>query len=289
MDLSPTPFLKWAGGKTQLLPQFEEYFPARGFAQYHEPFVGSGAVYFYLHNRGCIVKARLSDSNPELVNCWQVIRNDVEELIVLLQHHKKNHSHDYYYQIRALDRKVDSKLSPVDRAARMIYLNRTCYNGLWRVNSQGHFNVPMGSYKNPRILDADNLRAASAALQHAHIHAADFRQVVGEAMAGDFVYFDPPYVPLSATSNFTGYTTQEFGLDDHKALADTFAALDRQGCYVMLSNSDTPYVRDLYAGYHIQTVRATRRINSVADGRGEVDELVILNYDPPVGQPGDSP
>jgi DNA adenine methylase len=274
----PTPFLKWAGGKSQLLAQFETLFPERRFAHYFEPFVGSGAVFFALYNQGRISQAALSDRNPELINCYSTVREQPEALIEILGQHHTNHNRDYYYQIRALDRQDDVTLAPVERAARMIYLNRTCYNGLWRVNRKGQFNVPMGSYKNPRILNAPNLRAVSRALQGVSIIVMDFRRVVDAAQPGDFVYFDPPYVPLNATSNFTSYTAGNFSLDDQRDLADTFAALDRRGVSVMLSNSDTPLVRELYAAYQIREVKAARLINSKANGRGEISELVITNY-----------
>jgi DNA adenine methylase len=160
----------------------------------------------------------------------------------------------------------------------MIYLNRTCYNGLWRVNRKGQFNVPMGSYVNPRILDADKLRSVSQALKNVRIYREDFRLVLERVQTGDFVYLDPPYVPLNGTSSFTSYTAGDFGLEDQKELAEVFAALDQKGCLLMLSNSDTPLVRELYAPYRLETVKATRVINSRTDGRGEINELVVLNY-----------
>lgn len=273
-----SPVLKWAGGKTQLLQQFQALFPREGFDSYHEPFVGGGAVFFHLYSEQKITQAVLSDSNPELINCYQVIRDSVDELIDVLKQHKLNHSKDYFYKIRSLDRDADVALNPVERAARMIYLNRTCYNGLWRVNSKGQVNVPIGSYKNPKILDEDKLLAVSTSLSNAGIYQEDFRQVVGRAVSGDFIYFDPPYVPLNTTSSFTSYTADDFGIEDQKDLADVFLQLHRKGCRVMLSNSDTPLVRELYAGFRIESVKATRAINSKPNGRGEIDELVILNY-----------
>ncbi len=271
------PFLKWAGGKSQLLVQFEQYFPA-DFEQYLEPFVGGGAVFFHLYNQGRITRATLSDSNSELVNCYRTIRDDVEELIQLLGEHQEKHSREHYYRTRSLDRQRKIQLSSVERAARMIYLNRTCYNGLWRVNRKGEFNVPMGRYKNPRIQDANNLRAVSHALRNVEIITEDFRQVLDRAQAGDFVYFDPPYVPLNETSSFTSYTAGDFGLQEQQQLAEVYKALSDKGCLVMLSNSDTPIVRELYAAFRIEIVKATRAINSKPDGRGEINELIILNY-----------
>lgn len=271
-----TPILKWAGGKSRLLKQYAPLLPDE-FGTYYEPFAGGAALFFYLQNRGRLTKAKLGDSNAELVNCYRVVRDDVEALITLLAEHKQLHSKEHYYAIRALDRQTEQPLTPIERAARVIYLNKTCFNGLWRVNSKGQFNVPVGSYKNPPILDADNLRAASEALKEADLMHGDFRAQVGEAQPGDFVYFDPPYVPLNATANFTSYTADDFTLEDQRDLADLFATLDKRGCHVMLSNSDTPLVRELYTGFCIETVQANRAINSKASKRGPISELVVTN------------
>lgn len=273
------PFLKWAGGKGQLLAQYEPFFPREPARRYFEPFVGSGAVFFHLQARGLFERAHLSEVNAELITCYLAVRDGVDDLITLLREHQARHSRDYYYAIRNPDRNTAWIHAPsVERAARLIYLNKTCYNGLWRVNSRGHFNVPMGRYRRPDILNEGRLRAASRALQGAEISVAGFEGVLERARAGDFVYCDPPYVPLSATANFTSYSAASFGEDEQRRLAEVFAALDRQGCRVMLSNSDTPLVRQLYRAFRIETVSARRNINSMRHKRGAVSEVVVLNY-----------
>ncbi|QUL99287.1 MAG: DNA adenine methylase [Candidatus Fermentithermobacillus carboniphilus] len=266
---SPKPPVKWAGGKTGLIPQFEPLFPRKEFGLYAEPFVGGGAVFFHL----LPPKAILIDSNEELINFYLVVRNNLEELLSDLKKHKN--TSEYYYSIRALDPQV---LSPVERASRFLYLNKTAYNGLWRVNSQGKHNVPFGRYKNLKIVDEPNLRLVSAALKSAEILCDDFSRVLDFARAGTFVYLDPPYYPLSDTANFTSYTADAFGAQDQERLAGVFKELDKRGCLVMLSNSDTPFIRQLYSGYDIQVVYARRAINCRADRRGPITELVIRNY-----------
>lgn len=271
------PFLKWAGGKQQLLSQLEPFFP-NAFERYFEPFVGGGAVFFHLWNTYRVPEnVFLLDNNDELINAYRVVRDDLDELLDILSMHQRNHCAQYYYRIRNLDR-GEVTLSRVERAARTIYLNRTCYNGLYRVNSKGQFNVPMGSYKNPIILDRDTLTAASIALQGVHIETRDFRVVVEMGQAGDFFYFDPPYHPLSKTASFTSYTASSFSEQDQRDLADVFARLTAKGCLCMLSNSHTPFILELYRGFRIETVRAIRAINSDANGRGKIEEVVILNY-----------
>jgi DNA adenine methylase len=270
------PFLKWAGGKGQLLDQYEVFFPTHPMRDYYEPFVGSGAVFFRLRERGLFERYHLSDVNAELITCFLAVRDHVDELITRLAEHRDQHDHDYYYRIRALDRQPDWANAPgVERAARMIYLNKTCYNGLWRVNSKGQFNVPMGRYKNPDILNAERLRRASEALQGVEISVRNFEDV--QAGPGDFVYFDPPYHPLSQTASFTSYSADSFGPEDQRRLAEVFAALADKGCRVMLSNSDTEFVRELYQDFRIETVTARRAINSAGGKRGPVSEIVIRN------------
>jgi DNA adenine methylase len=273
------PFLKWAGGKGQLLAQYEPFFPTAPLRAYFEPFVGSGAVFFHLRGRGLFDSYYLSETNEELVNCYYAVLDRAEDLIARLRQHQTQHSHDYYYTLRDQDRSPAwRQASLVERAARLIYLNKTCYNGLWRVNRQGHFNVPMGRYKKPEIVNEGRLRAAARALQGVHLAVEDFEQASRRAGRGDFVYLDPPYVPLSATANFTSYTQDEFGEDEHRKLALVFAELDRKGCRVMLSNSDTPFTRELYRAFRIETVSARRNINSIQHKRGAVSEVVVLNY-----------
>lgn len=277
-----TPFLKWAGGKGQLLAQYEPFFPTEPVRRYFEPFVGSGAVFFHLQSRGLFERAHLSEVNAELITCYLAVRDHVDDLIAALREHAREHAEGgatHYYAVRAWDRAPDWADAPLaQHAARMIYLNKTCYNGLWRVNSRGHFNVPMGRYRRPDILNEGRLRAASRALQGVEAAVAGFEGVLERAEAEDFVYCDPPYVPLSATANFTSYSAAPFGEDEQRRLAEVFAGLDRKGCRVMLSNSDTPLVRQLYRAFRIETVSARRNINSMRHKRGAVSEVVVLNY-----------
>ncbi|MFX4261574.1 DNA adenine methylase [Pelotomaculum propionicicum] len=268
------PVVKWAGGKTKILNQLSKYFP-REYFNYHEPFMGGGAVFFYLFEeiRNKNAKAYLSDSIEEIINLYRVIRDDVERLITI----SKKHIYDqkYYYNIRSQD---TAELDDIQRASRTLYLNKTCFNGLYRVNSKGQFNVSFGDYTDPVIVNEEALRNASRTFQQAELYAGDFEIVMKNARAGDFVYFDPPYVPLSPTSNFTGYTSGAFGFADHRRLREVFSALQERGCYVMLSNSNTEFVRDLYRGCNIKTINAIRAINSDASKRGSIKELVVLSY-----------
>lgn len=271
------PFLKWVGGKQQLLARFDAFFP-QAIGRYFEPFVGGGAVFFHLMSRGRLSgPVFLFDKNEELANTYRIVRDKVDELIKALAGHREKHSKEHYYQTRSLDRQ-DGQMSDVVRAARTIYLNKTCYNGLYRVNTKGQFNVPMGSYKNPQVLREDMLRDASTALQGASIEVRDFREVVALAQEGDFFYFDPPYDPLSKTASFTGYTANDFQDADQRDLAEVFRQLDKKGCLCMLSNSSTPFVRELYQGFEIETVQARRAVNSNGNGRGDIEEVVVLNY-----------
>lgn len=219
----------------------------------------------------------LIDNNEELINVYRVIRDHLEELMELLSSYKASHSKEFYYQVRNLDR-GPARLGEIERAARTIYLNRTCYNGLYRVNRKGQFNVPMGNYKNPQILFSEALQTASEALQPVSLEVKDFRDVLDLARGGDFLYFDPPYHPVSSTASFTSYTAANFRDQDQKDLADVFAQLTEKGCYCMLSNSYTPYILDLYRDYRIETVFARRNINSDAQGRSVINEVVIINY-----------
>jgi DNA adenine methylase len=265
----PRPFLKWAGGKSRVLPQYQPYFPRR-FKTYYEPFLGGGAVFFYLLPQ----RAVLADINDELVNVYQCIRNHVDDLIQRLIVHQKRHCKEYYYTIRSNPRQ-----DPVARAARLLYLNKTCFNGLYRENSKGQFNVPMGRYKNPTICDPALLKAASQALQPVEITQERFETVLDWATgADDFVYFDPPYHPISATSNFTGYNRYAFTAEDQCRLRDTFVRLANRGVNVMLSNSDCPFIRELYQDFNIRVIYASRAINSNAKKRGKITELLITSY-----------
>jgi len=274
----PRPFVKWVGGKRQLIKQFRELglYPPEEFdpikSTYYEPFAGGGAVFFDLLPH----KAVLSDLNLELVTAYNVIKNDVESLIKLLKKHEVNK--EYYLTIRALD---VNKLNPVGVASRFIYLNRTGFNGLYRVNRSGQFNVPFGKNGNPTICDEDNLRNVSRALQHVDILHQSFQHVLKTAKKGDFIYLDPPYHPLNATSSFTSYTKESFCASDQVELRDTFVELSKRGCYVMLSNSDSNFINDIYSevkGVRIAKIFATRSINSVGTGRGKIREVLVTNY-----------
>ena len=267
------PFVKWAGGKTKLLLELIQRLPP-SFNAYYEPFVGGGALYFKLQPK----KAVLSDRNFELVNCYKAIRDFPEDLIDDLRTHR--YAKDYYYNLRDADRD-DSFLawSNTRRSSRFIYLNKTCFNGLYRVNQKGFFNVPIGRYKNPTICDVDNLLACSEVLQNTTIEARDYLTIEVEANSGDFVYFDPPYYPITDTSNFTTYTPGGFNVRDQMNLAESCINLSKKGVKFMLSNSDCPFILDLYKGFNIDRVQAPRSINSKGNGRKNVSELIIRNYE----------
>jgi DNA adenine methylase len=269
----PRPFLKWAGGKRQLIPQMNKYFP-KTFNKYIEPFIGGGAVFFYLKPKFSII----IDVNEELINCYNVIKNNVKELIDLLKNHKNEKN--YFYTIRALDRDEEkfAKLSDVEKASRMIYLNRCCYNGLYRVNKKGQFNVPFGKYKNPNFCDEENLLAVSIALENVKIIHGSFEICLDYAEKEDFIYFDPPYFPISKTSSFTSYTKENFGKDSQNKLFDTFKKLDERCCKLMLSNSNIEYIKNLYSEYRIITLKSKRAINCDPTKRGDIDVCLILNF-----------
>lgn len=301
----PRPFLKWAGGKRQLLPELRQFYP-RAFDRYVEPFLGSGAVFFDLSAAGLLTgrSAVLADVNRDLVGCYEALRANTATLIRHLSCLAAERAHDparHYYEVR------DARFNPLRRevmagrrslgrvrgrypaqlAAMLIYLNRTGFNGLFRTNARGAFNVPAGRYSNPTICDERALRAAAAALVpgRVELRAAGFEQVLAGAQRGDFVYLDPPYAPLSATSSFTGYTEGGFGDEDQRRLRDVVVGLARRGCHVLLSNSTAPVIRSLYqrdpqvenAGLRVHRVRARRAINSRGALRGPVDEFLITN------------
>ncbi len=273
------PFLKWAGGKRQLVSKIRDYIPRR-FELYFEPFVGAGAVLFDLQPHTALI----NDANRELINCYRVIKRDPAGLIAHVRQHRNTKT--YFYNLRSLDRDPSfKKLSPIERASRIIFLNKTCYNGLFRVNSQGHFNVPFGNYSNPVIVDEVVIRAVSRYLTGAHIEISndDFEAALSGASRGDFVYLDPPYDPLSDTASFTGYNLNSFGRDEQRRLKAVCDDLTGRKCKVLLSNSDTEFIRELYGDtsrYTIVEVAASRNINSVATARGKISELLIFNnYD----------
>lgn len=266
------PLVKWVGGKRQLMPDLLKNMPT-SFNRYFEPFIGGGALFFELQP----YNAYISDMNEELINLYCVVRDNVFELITDLNKHKS--TKEYYLKIRNLDRTNKyKKLTNVQRASRFIYLNRTCFNGLYRVNSKGEFNVPFGHYKNPKIIDVDNLLNCSSLLKNTEIKHADFSNILEYVKKGDFVYFDPPYVPLNETSSFTSYTKNGFDLDMQIKLKEVCDELNSIGVKFMLSNSDTSIIHELYSKYIIETVLASRQVNANADGRGKITEVLVRNY-----------
>ena len=267
------PIVKWVGGKRQLMFELLKNMP-KSYNRYFEPFIGGGALFFELQPDN----AYISDMNEELINLYSVVRDSVDELIEDLSKHEV--SKEYFLEIRNIDRTEKySNLSNVERASRFIYLNRTCFNGMYRVNSKGEFNVPFGNYKNPRIIDENNLLNCSELLKETEIKCADFSEILNKVQKNDFVYFDPPYVPLNETSSFTSYTKDGFDIDMQFKLRDVCDELDSMGVRFMLSNSDTKLVKELYANYEIKKVFASRQINANADGRGKITEVLVKNYD----------
>ena len=270
------PFLKWAGGKAQLLAQFDKFFPAQ-IDRYFEPFLGGGAVFFHLKARFPDMVARLRDNNDELINTYTAVRDYPKELMRRLDKHLAAFRADrqrYYYLVRSWHHLPKGEV--IERGARMIFLNKTCFNGLWRVNGRGEFNVPIGSHANPALYDADNLLAASWALRDAHLATQDFRDTLNETRKGDFVYVDPPYFPISSTASFTSYTKEDFDAGEQQELAALFAAAAQRGAHLMLSNSDSEFIRKLYRGFEVRTVHARRAINCDGAKRGGVNEVVVL-------------
>lgn len=269
---STYPIIKWAGGKRQLIFDLTKNLPKK-FNRYFEPFIGGGALFFELQPDN----AYISDINEELVNLYSVIQNDVEALIEDLKKHEV--SKEYFLKIREADRKPSyKKWSKVSRASRFIYMNRTCFNGLYRVNSQGQFNVPFGNYSNPRIIDEHNLYNCSELLKKTQIECKSFTAILDEVEKGDFVYFDPPYVPLNETSSFTSYTKEGFDIDMQFQLREVCDELNDRGVYFLLSNSDTKFINELYSAYEIKKVFASRQINANASGRGKIAEVLVRNY-----------
>lgn len=268
----PYPFLKWAGGKRQLLSQIDKFIPTT-FKKYIEPFVGGGALFFYLLPKNAI----LIDNNWELINCYMVIKKDVHQLIDCLKIHR--YDKEYYYKIRALDRNTEkyNSISKTEKAARTIFLNKTGYNGLFRVNQKGFFNVPFGRYKNPKICDKKNLMAVHYALKPVKIIHNSFEHCLECAEEDDFVYLDPPYYPISDTSLFTSYTKHDFGKKAQIKLHEIVQELDHKGCRVLLSNSYSDFIINLYKGFRIEILKAKRAINSKSNRRGEIKEVLIMN------------
>jgi DNA adenine methylase len=269
-DPVASPVIKWVGGKSKLLPELTARLPDQ-FERYFEPFAGGAALFF----RVAPERAVLADSNPDLIGLYTCLGRDVAGVIRKLEHHRAAHSEAHYYATRTRWNDRERSWTSADRAATFIYLNKTCFNGLWRVNRSGAFNVPIGRYTDPPICVPDALRAASRLLARTTLRCGDYKAAVADARRGDFLYFDPPYDPLTPTSSFTSYTADAFGHDHQRELADTARALVARGCRVMLSNSDTPFIRSLYKGFTVDRVRCARAINSNAARRGEVDEVIV--------------
>lgn len=263
------PVLKWAGGKGQLLPWILARLPDE-METYYEPFVGGGAVFFALASRQRFKRAVLGDRNPNLVAVYEALKKEPKRVIQRLKRYQEKHCEEVYYKVRERE-----PSSLVEIAARVIYLNKTGFNGLYRVNRSGEFNVPFGRYVNPRILNEPRLLAVAETLAKVEIVHADFEEVCRKAKQGDAVYLDPPYLPVSSTSSFAEYHAEPFGLAEHKRLARVFAQLSKRGVCAVLSNSDTPDTRALFSGHHLETVAARRSINSNHKRRGPVDEILV--------------
>lgn len=265
------PVLKWAGGKTQMLNKLLPEIPLN-YNKYIEPFFGGGALFFELSPENSVI----SDANPELINLYNILSNNVDELIKTLKKMENNHSEEFFYEIRS---KNTDSMSDLEKASRTIYLNKTCFNGLYRVNKKGQFNVPYGRYKNPKICDEENLLAASKILRNTTIIYGDYKDVLNEyAEPGDFIFLDPPYLPISKHSNFKRYTKEQFHEKDHRELADEVKRLKELGCYILLTNSNHPLVHELYRDYDITIHKTKRNINS--KGLNRTGEDVLVKIDP---------
>ena len=267
------PFVKWVGGKRQLLPKLLPIFSSVGaFGVYHEPFVGGGAVFFALWNENLARQSRLTDVNNELMDSYRAVRDSVDDVIAHLREHAHRSGKEYFYSVRGKKTR-----SPAEAAARLIFLNKTCFNGLYRVNNSGTFNSPWGRNDNPTICDEANLRAVSAALANSILDSTPFESIRDAARPGDLIYFDPPYVPIG-TASFTEYVPGGFGPLEQATLASVFDELDRRGVRLVLSNSDTPRIRTLYARFRVEQVLARRNVNTRVDGRGPVAEVIVRNF-----------
>jgi len=276
---TPKPFVKWAGGKRQLIPILNENLP-KSFGTYYEPFIGGGALLFHILTERNAQKCSISDLNSDLVLTYTTIRDKIDGLISSLKNHEKNYQKDsktYYYSVRE-----SNPRSEIEKTSRLLFMNRTCFNGLYRVNSKGKFNVPLGRYTNPNIVNEDNLRSVSAILNTSKIaiKCRDFESVLRDAKKGDLVYFDPPYQPVSDTANFTSYTNKSFTYDDLNRLAELCLKLDSKGCKVLLSNSDSKEVAEMFShkSWKINRIQANRSINSNSKKRTGHFELLIKNY-----------
>jgi len=291
MNGVPRPVLKWAGGKSSLLVEFEQRnLLPRTFNDYHEPFFGGGAVYYHLWKNNLITKAHLSDINDDIINLYLIIKNNVQELITELSRDQYQNDKEIFYELR--NKYNEMKKNPISdsdqstqlkRAALIVYLNKTCFNGLYRENKSGDFNVPFGRYKRPTIIDKDNLIAVEKSFAKATIQCLDYKNALENAKPGDFVYLDPPYMPLSETSNFSDYHKNGFGIKEQRELSDSFRILTERGVLALLSNSNHPEIIKLYRdidGIEINEVKAPRFINCKGEGRKAITELAITNFKP---------
>lgn len=272
----PKPILKWAGGKRQLVNSIMDVMP-HNYNTYYEPFIGGGALLFAIQPKVCLI----NDLNEELINVYYVIAHHPDELKEILSQHQLSHCKEYYYTIRSLDRSDTYKsLTSVEKAARTIYLNRTCFNGLYRVNKAGYFNTPMGKYDNPMILDSANIDAIHNYFSNNRVTflVGSYADALQSANKNDFVYLDPPYDPVSKSSDFTSYTKEGFSREDQIALRNEVDRLTKLGAKVLVSNSDTPFINDIYSNYEIIRIDANRSINSNGNGRTGTKEVLIKNY-----------
>lgn len=270
------PFTKWTGGKRQLLPVIKNLMP-KSYNNYFEPFIGGGALFFDLAPENAVI----NDENSELINCYKQIKDNPSKLIELLKEHQTNNSKDYYLDLRCVDRdnRINS-MSYVERAARIMYMLRVNFNGLYRVNSKNQFNVPYGQYKNPKIVDEDLIFSISEYLNNNNITIlnGDFEEAIKNVKKGDFVYFDPPYIPISETSSFTSYTHEGFSYKDQVRLRDSFVKLDKKGAFIMLSNSASILVEELYKDFNIHKVEVNRTNGAKNSSRGKISEIIVTNY-----------
>ncbi|HPR99405.1 MAG TPA: DNA adenine methylase [Candidatus Woesebacteria bacterium] len=280
--MTAKPFVKWVGGKGKLIPDLEKIFPKK-FNNYFEPFVGGGALFFYLTQSRSIPSASINDINPKLIIAYNEIKNNPKKLILLLKKielkYKKLSQEKqkiFFYEMREKYNK--NNLDKLNTTAYLIFINKTCFNGMYRENSKGEYNIPFGDQKNPTICDEENILAVSKCLKNTEITNLSFEKAVNKCKKGDFVYFDPPYYPINTTSNFTGYSKSTFGQKQQEKLADVFKKLAKRGCFVMLSNSNTTFIKDLYKNFHINYLDAARSINSKGSKRGKIKEIVVTNY-----------
>jgi len=274
------PFIKWAGGKRQIISELLKNIP-KNFNNYFEPFLGGGALFFELYNNELLKNKQvyLSDINEQLINTYKIIQQFPYELIEELQKFEDKHCKEFYYEIRCMDRKSNfHELNDIIKAARFIYLNKTCFNGLYRVNKKGYFNVPIGNYKKPKILNKENILNVSKALQNVIILNIHYKKILKYIRKGDFIYFDPPYFPINNTSNFISYTKDSFLETEQLELFKFVQKLNNKQCFILESNSDTNFIKNLYNTFKIKEILANRTINSKITKRGRITELLIANY-----------